>query len=119
MVSSHNAVPSSAPVGLSVTDITPTSLTVHWGNVTCLDRNLDVVFYRLNIFFVFMGISHLSSFSYLPRASATSSNVFIATRLFPRATYAVSVAAYDIVSGGPGPFASVQVTTEISPGIRS
>ena len=79
---SIHTVPSAPPDSVSVSGVTPSSITVQWGMVPCIHRNGDIVGYSVE----YVGARLL-------RTTFVSGRMTTITGLNPSTTYSIKVAA--------------------------
>ena len=88
--------PSAPPTSVSVSEVTPSSITVQWGPVDCIDRNGDITGYPVRYGEVGSGSTQTMSVS-----GGTSTETTIAG-LSSSTEYSIQVAAVN--SAGTGPY---------------
>ena len=97
--------PSSAPTGIKISDVTNSSITLHWGPVDCIHRNGDITGYS-----VLYGVRRSGSTKTM-QVSGGATTVTIVSGLTSSTKYSVEVAAVN--AAGTGMYsASLIVTTK-------
>ena len=95
------------PPGNITSTSTPTSITVMWDRLSCVDRNGEITGYRIQY-----GITTLSTTVNITGTSA-SDRTFTAYGLVPLTTYMFRIAA--INSDGVGPYSNTESLDTIFP----
>ena len=87
-------VSSAPPTSVNVSDVTSSSITVHWGPVECIHHNGDVVGYSMKY-----GVQE-SGHTQTVRILGSDSNEIILIGLHPTTAYSIEVAAVNSVGIG-------------------
>ena len=90
----HLSVPSAAPISVSVSEVTSSSITVQWGAVDCIHRNGDITGYSVRY-----GVQGSGSTQTVSVSGPGAMDIDI-SGLMPDTSYAVEVAAEN--AGGIG-----------------
>ena len=90
-----SAAPSGPPTNVRATDIIPTTITVQWGEVNCIDRNGEITGYMVQ----YREVGTTES-----RRDTASDTVATITGLKPSTRYTIEVAAVN--DEGTGPYSS-------------
>ena len=90
-----STVPSGPPTNVRATDITPTTITVQWGSVNCIDRNGEIRGYMVQ----YREVGTTEN-----RRDTVSDTVATITGLKPSTRYTIEVAAVN--DEGTGPYSS-------------
>ena len=110
----YTAAPSASPVDLMVSSTSPTSISLSWGEVPCVDRNVDrITGYQI--------VTRTTSDNVIrDRERDHSTRMFTATHLIPRTSYTFEVnARYDVTSPMNPIFGPAAVITEVTEVPRS
>ena len=86
--------PSAAPTGINISNVTNSSITVHWEPVDCIHRNGDITGYS-----ILYGV-HRSGSTQTIQVSGCATTVTITSGLTSSTNYSVEVAAVNIAGIG-------------------
>ena len=110
----YTAAPSAPPVDLMVSSTSPTSISLSWGEIPCIHRNVDrITGYQI--------VTRTTSDNVIrDRERDHRTRMFTANRLIPRTNYTFEVNAHydDINLNNPlfGPAAVITGVTEVPQG---